>query len=36
MATMFMPALDGALEKIRDYNQVNFIRTARDDKTKDF
>jgi hypothetical protein len=36
MATMYMPALDGALEKIEDYNQVNCIRTVVDGENKKY
>ena len=36
MAVMYMPALDGALEKIEDWRKVNFIRSTRNDKNKRF
>ena len=36
MATMFMPALEGALERIKDCEKINFIRSAKNDKNKYF
>lgn len=36
MATKYMPALDGALEKIEDYKQVNCIRTVVGGENKRF
>lgn len=36
MATMNMPALEGALEKIQDFREINFIRTATNDSKKRF